>query len=325
MANLDDKILKAYLLGSKDKETIEAVFAWIKESEENAATLFRLEELYSIGKYREPDNKEIEASYKDLKIRLDKTGQKHISPLIITLLKFAATIVLVLSISLSGYYYFSTHETLLVASTGNTVKVISLSDGSKVWLNKNTTFKYPKIFKGSSRKVCLDGEAYFEVSANIEHPFIVSSKGMDVRAVGTEFNFNTTANVNTEEVTLLEGKLIATGKMDEGKIMILPYQKAVLDKTARLITVESIHTGEDVIWQDKPIPLNNAKLTDITRILEKAYGVSITISPEVDANTSYSGYIKKGENIASVLDALSYSIPMSYRISGKKIIITSSK
>ena len=88
---------------------------------------------------------------------------------------------------------------------GETFKVV-LSDGTEVLLNSDSRLSYPTVFKGKERVVSLEGEAYFNVTKNTEHPFIVKSGNVQVRVLGTEFNMCSYTPDNVR-VTLIEGKL----------------------------------------------------------------------------------------------------------------------
>lgn len=101
---------------------------------------------------------------------------------------------------------------------------LALSDGSKVWLNSMTEFRFPVAFTGEERKVYLTGEAYFEVAPNSKHPFIVvTEEGMEVKVYGTEFNMNTYQH-GVVQTVLVSGKVgirvNATGK----EVMLAPRQ-----------------------------------------------------------------------------------------------------
>lgn len=88
---------------------------------------------------------------------------------------------------------------------GETFKVV-LSDGTEVLLNSDSRLSYPTVFKGKERVVSLEGEAYFNVTKNTEHPFIVKSGNVQVRVLGTEFNMCSYTPDNVR-VTLIEGKV----------------------------------------------------------------------------------------------------------------------
>lgn len=327
---INDKILVDYILGRRDEETVSCILSWIKESEKNKDILFRLEEILDMKKCDIHDNPEkIENALNKLRSRIlpDKKHNKSRVFDIYRFLRYAAVLVALVFLTGLGYwgYVSFNKERMLVAEAKDEVLTLNLSDGSKVWLNKFSVLKYPESFKSDKRLVFLDGEAYFEVSANPDFPFIVSSSGMDVKAVGTAFNFNTRVTEAVEEVSLMEGKLHTEGKMNEGKVMILPGQKVILDKVSHLMTVKQVNADIDAVWHDNLIPLRNAHIVDIATILERLYRVNIVIGAEVDRQMTYSGFIVRNDNIDSVLNALVYSVPIDYHMEGDRIFFNSKK
>ena len=88
---------------------------------------------------------------------------------------------------------------------GSTVIDITLSDGSRVWLNAGSSVTYPVAFSGPDRKITISGEAYLEVAHDKSHPFYVSKGDVQVQVLGTHFNVNAYDNENNIRVTLLEG------------------------------------------------------------------------------------------------------------------------
>ena len=100
-----------------------------------------------------------------------------------------------------------------------------LSDGTKVWLNAGTTLRYRTSYSKNKRDVFLDGEAYFDVKKDPEHPFIVHVGDIEVKAVGTSFNVKAYKNEKTVETTLVEGKVLVSKKNITEPIIMLPNQK----------------------------------------------------------------------------------------------------
>lgn len=311
-----DTVLKAYLDGDRSDKVAKAIFEWTEKSPKNACMLIELEQILAsecVKAKTSPEN--VEEAYRKLnrKIRFYNRFFRYA-------IGMAAAVV----VGFAGFLFWNKNinETMLVARSGNEVKVINLSDGSKVWLNKNSELHYPKIFKGGIRKVGLIGEAYFEVGANKDFPFIVSSNGLKVTAVGTAFNFNTRISNEIEEVALLEGSVYVQGNKNEGEIMIVPYQKVILDKKAKMMRKEQIRSGIEAYWHNRFAPLNNVTINDIAGIFENIYGVKIKVIGGNNYQSTYSGFISQNETIEEALKALSYSIPFIYSINGSNVTIT---
>ena len=216
-----------------------------------------------------------------------------------------------------------TRNMLTASSTDGKVKEVMLPDGTKVWLNQSATLRYPKEFSESERDVYLDGEAYFEVTKNRRCPFVVESEAMRIKVLGTTFNFKCDKSHKLAEATLIEGEIEVRGNHDEGMIILSPGQKAELNKTTRRLVVKQVDAKLDAVWHNDLIPFEQADIFAITRTLERFYDVKIILSPDIKSDKTYSGVLKKKDNIESVLQSLDNSIPINYKIVGDNIFISS--
>lgn len=315
---LHDKILKDFLIGKSDEAGTEAVLAWLDESEENADRLFRAEELRDAG--RLDYARRSEAAERRLRLRIASQEAARKRNIFLKPLSYAASVCLVAALGLFlGKTLRSSDEPFLTAVADAGVKELVLSDGTKVWLNASSSLSYPAIFGETTRAVRLQGEAYFEVTKDPDRPFVVSSEGMDVKVLGTSFNFNTRVDGNVEEVALIDGKVQACGRRDEGKITLIPGQKAILDKGSGQMLVKQAPVELDAVWHDALIPFRNANIETIAKVLERFYPVKIVIGTDVDREATYSGIISKHGSLDSVLSALTYSIPVKYVMSGSSV------
>ena len=242
-------------------------------------------------------------------------------------MRYAAIIVLALMIGTGGgYLYYQadpTRNMITASSTDGKVKEVMLPDGTKVWLNQSATLRYPKEFSESERDVYLDGEAYFEVTKNRRCPFVVESEAMRIKVLGTTFNFKCDKSHKLAEATLIEGEIEVRGNHDEGMIILSPGQKAELNKTTRRLVVKQVDAKLDAVWHNDLIPFEQADIFVITRTLERFYDVKIILSPDIKSDKTYSGVLKKKDNIESVLQSLDNSIPINYKIVGDNIFISS--
>ena len=323
MKDTNYKLIKDYILGKCSDRRLCLLHEWLKESPENEETLFRAEFLYHQGKGRKPlSQKDLDKAEATLfsairRYEARRTMSRHLS-----ILRYAAVGLLVLAggiIALWNNYCRS--EMIHVTASATKVMELTLPDHSKVWLNKNGSISYPKEFNAKERRVELSGEALFSVTKNPAKPFTVSSHGVSVRVLGTIFNFNTLCKNNHEEVSLLEGSLEITGNHGEGKIIIQPNQKAIIDKERHTMKVKNVYAPLEAVWHDGMIPFRNMSVRDIAHVLENLYGVEIDLSAGLDRRSTYSGYIRRGDKIDDVLDALSYSVPFTYKRRGNAVTL----
>lgn len=328
MSNLSEDIINKYLTGQCSEEELVEVNAWMKESEENARQLFRMEEIYHLGKFNQyADRKQMARVEKQLYKKLDEEKRKQNKILRMhRWMKYAAMIAVILVIGGgSGYWLYQNgnnqHMMVAVANEG-IVKEIILPDGTKVWLNNLATLKYPREFSEKARNVYLDGEAYFEVTKNRHKPFTVQSDAMRVRVLGTTFNFKCDKNYQIAEVTLIEGEIEVKGNKEEGQIILAPGQRAELNKNNGRLTVKQVDAKMDAVWHDNLIPFQKADIFTISKALERFYDIKIILSPDMRADKTYSGVLKKKSTIESVLKSLQNSISIDYKIVGNNIFIS---
>ncbi|WP_279094922.1 FecR domain-containing protein [Bacteroides acidifaciens] len=328
MSNLSEDIINKYLTGQCSEEELVEVNAWMKESEENARQLFRMEEIYHLGKFNQyADRKQMARAEKQLYKKLDEEKRKQNKILRMhRWMKYAAMIAVILVIGGgSGYWLYQNgnnqHMMVAVANEG-IVKEIILPDGTKVWLNNSATLKYPREFSEKARNVYLDGEAYFEVTKNRHKPFTVQSDAMRVRVLGTTFNFKCDKNYRIAEVTLIEGEIEVKGNKEEGQIILAPGQRAELNKNNGRLTVKQVDAKMDAVWHDNLIPFQKADIFTISKALERFYDIKIILSPDMRADKTYSGVLKKKSTIESVLKSLQNSISIDYKIVGNNIFIS---
>ena len=328
MSNLSEDIINKYLTGQCSEEELVEVNAWMKESEENARQLFRMEEIYHLGKFNQyADRKQMARAEKQLYKKLDEEKRKQNKILRMhRWMKYAAMIAVILVIGGgSGYWLYQNgnnqHMMVAVANEG-IVKEIILLDGTKVWLNNSATLKYPREFSEKERNVYLDGEAYFEVTKNRHKPFTVQSDAMRVRVLGTTFNFKCDKNYRIAEVTLIEGEIEVKGNKEEGQIILAPGQRAELNKNNGRLTVKQVDAKMDAVWHDNLIPFQKADIFTISKALERFYDIKIILSPDMRADKTYSGVLKKKSTIESVLKSLQNSISIDYKIVGNNIFIS---
>ena len=158
---------------------------------------------------------------------------------------------------------------------------ISLPDGSQVWLNAETKFRYPEKFKRGSREVHLEGEAYFEVAKDAEHPFIIHSGPIITTVLGTSFNIQAYPDEENIEVAVISGKVAVekvSTQTSPDQLILSPNQKAVLLKTSRKLIREEFRSAEKYLaWKDGRLIADNLSVTNILVLLNRSYDANITL------------------------------------------------
>ena len=194
---------------------------------------------------------------------------------------------------------------------------VVLPDGSKVWLNAESSLHFPTAFTGNQREVTLTGEAYFEVAKNKEKPFRVKVDGMSINVLGTHFNVNAYSDENTIRTSLLEGsvKIIKDNKSK----LLKPGNQAVLNKKQNEIDITDIDMNGVMAWKNGLFQFEGDNITTIMREIGRWYNVEIVYSGKVPART-FEGKISRNAELSEVLRILELS-KVKFSVDGRKIIV----
>lgn len=314
--------IKDFLDKRCSEEERKKIIKWITQSKENEEQFFRWEEIYFLGRYKEPDL--AKAEEKLVRRIKNENAKKRRVLRIEHFARYAAVITVLLAMAtFVSWYFISPHEDWKsIQTVAGETKSIILDDGTKVWLNENTVLRYPEKFLGKERILEMDGEAYFEVTKNKHKPFIVEGKSMQIEVLGTKFNFKNRSGCCMAEASLLEGEIKARGNNDEGMILLSPGQRVELNSATGQMKVYITDAGRDAIWHDNLIPLDNANIFHIASILEDLYNVEIILSPDVDKSVTYSGVLGRKKDITDVLNILKETIHIKYKIHNNTIFIS---
>lgn len=195
---------------------------------------------------------------------------------------------------------------------------IVLSDSSVVWLNSESELEYPVKFGDRRRVVKLRGEAYFQVKADHEHPFVVVSEGVEIMALGTEFNVNTHRK-GWVETALVKGSVKVS--KDDKEVMLQPAEMAVYRKDRRSLTVEKINPDICAAWRNGDIVFSDDRLEDIMDELALWYDFEIFYMKQDLKDILLSGDMKRYGKIEELLHFFERSAGLRFDIKGKTITV----
>lgn len=196
---------------------------------------------------------------------------------------------------------------------------INLPDGSNVWLNSESSLKFPTVIRDEALKVELNGEAYFEVKSRIKNnaklAFIVISiaedgRKQEVEVLGTHFNIKSYGNETTTRTTLLEGS-VRVKNLNSNKVNLLsPGQQSIINKTSTKIAHADLE--EVMAWKKGNFMFNNIALLDIMKQLERWYDVDVNY--DHIPTSHYHGFISKTVTLAQVLEMLELTGDLRFKI-----------
>lgn len=195
---------------------------------------------------------------------------------------------------------------------------IVLEDGTKVWLNSETEFRFPEVFSETERRVYLSGEAFFEVTKNDTCPFIVQVDGMEVTVLGTEFNITAYQGENIY-TTLVKGSVKVAGGDDYR--VLSPSEQAVYHVTGREMTVREVNTSLYTSWHEGYYTFQKENLSEIMHTLSRWYDMNVFFEFQHAQFLHFSGRVKRYEEIREVLELLSLTNDVEFEIKGKNVFV----
>ncbi len=192
-------------------------------------------------------------------------------------------------------------------NTGNDSDIITLPDGSAVWIMSGSSLRYSAeaINGGTQRTVYLDGEAFFDVAKDTLHPFVVKTPTLSVVAVGTRFNVRNKDGGDVE-VMLEEGSVRLRNPQGVNLMRLLPNQTAKLDGKSGDIFIEQRYVQSEIRLKYNVISLTDATMEEIVGNIEKSYGVKIIVGKVPDENKRYNFSCLKSRGADEAMDILSH-------------------
>lgn len=201
--------------------------------------------------------------------------------------------------------------------------IISLEDGTKVWLNAESTLEYPETFANKPfREVHLVGEAFFDVQENVSQPFIVHTSDINIKVLGTSFNVKSYKEDRNIETTLVHGKVTIESSNEKTKhVTLLPNQKAIFEKESKNIVLENqVNTEISTAWKEGNLIFEGRPLHEIIGELERWYNVTILVKDKASLKCHYSAKINN-KTLEEVLELFRVTDGIEYQIDGKKVTI----
>lgn len=321
-----EELLPSYFSGDIDADKRELVDRWKEESDENKKlfddSLVVWERGAILGQIDQFDKKK---AWRRVEKRLSlynsvlvlKTGFQRVAAiLLLPVLVYAGFV---------SFEHFSEKEELgpevtlqKVNSPSGAITELALPDGTHVWLNRESSLEYPIPFS-NNRMVSLKGEAYFEVKKDQAHPFIVNTGKLNVEVLGTVFNVSCYQDATQTDVTLVSGRLKLFTAGSKKDFFLSPNQHANFDLKTNELVISDENTFKYTSWKDGILLLDSDPMDVVAEKLARWFNVEISIE-----NNELKDYVYKGrfsnESLKQILDLLSISAPIKYRIIERKIL-----
>lgn len=194
---------------------------------------------------------------------------------------------------------------------------LELPDGSRVWLNSESTLSYPRIFTGGRRVVELRGEGYFKVAHDDAAPFTVRTGDYDITVTGTEFNVNSYTAGHTA-TTLVEGGVAI--EYDGTRSLLRADQQAVI-RDGR-IEISDVETTRYTAWREGAFDFNEMRLQEIMEQLSRWYGIEVVWADPQMKDYHFSAWFSRGSDFGAILDVLQRTKVVGLELRGTRLIIS---
>lgn len=319
-----DILLASYFAGEANAAEKEAVEKWLSASEENRNYFEQSKKTWNAsGDLLAEKTFNTDAAWNKLQNRMHEkpAEQKPVK----RNYYWAAAAAIVLLIGITALFMLTKDsgtetQSMQFAST-NEILNSTLPDGSKISLNKNSQIDYPAAFTGEKREVKLSGEAFFDISHDAKHPFIIHTGMMDVKVLGTSFNVRAYPNSDSVHVSVQTGRVQCAANGDT--VYITPGEYAVYHKGKGKIRKGTEDDPNRSAYRDRIFRFNKTPLAIAVQQLNEAYGCNIILKNDQLRTCEFSTTkVFKNEPVENIITAIEAIYPgITSKKEGKNIIL----
>jgi ferric-dicitrate binding protein FerR (iron transport regulator) len=323
---MDEQIMIRYLQNTCTPEEKNEFEAWLQASEENRIQFYETKVLWYASRIEFfGSGEQLDKARATLNANIEQHSQPRVQKINMRWVKYAAIFIGVAA--MTWLFLPLTKEagsklTMITESVSHTdsSKLVVLNDGTKVWLNSNSKIIYPNQFYGGKRMVQLEGEAYFDVTHDPAHPFIIQTSTIHIKVLGTAFNVQAWSKEKGAEAILVRGKIAISDSLGKDLAVMAPGQMAHFAHNK--LTVQQVNPDLYTNWRYGNITLSAANLRTIANKLSALYQVEVAIDPSITDATRYNFTFSKRKQVTEVMNMLCFIAPVQYRLQGKNILIT---
>ncbi|MCF8713843.1 DUF4974 domain-containing protein [Joostella atrarenae] len=196
---------------------------------------------------------------------------------------------------------------------------VTLSDGTKVWLNSGTKLSYPSVFNAKKREVYLEGEAIFDVAHNSEKPFFVHTKESEIKVLGTIFNISSYSDEQFIQTALKSGSIEVVYRKSnilgtKIKKKLSPGMISLFDKDTESVEIKTTDVDNVMSWRDGVLIFRNQQLEGIIKKLARYYNVRIEIKNKEELSKTFSGSLHIKKTIEEVMQVIKETTSIDFEI-----------
>ena len=204
----------------------------------------------------------------------------------------------------------------VVSTPAATTTLVTLSDGTKVMLNANSTLEYPASFDDAEvREVRLKGEAHFEVTKNPHRPFVVKAGEMQTQVLGTIFDVKAYRK-DAPKVTLMEGKVKVSNADTE--VEMRPGQTATL-QADKIVVSKASSSASD--WLEGDFDMDQVTLAEAMSDIGAWYNKTVVFQSQANMDKLIHFRFSRRASLQEIITALNEMGVAKVRIEKGKIMV----
>lgn len=317
-----DLLITRYIAGELDKESFSELKRWSLESESNRKYVRnKLEVWFSSGAADTTVHFDKDKAFSLFRQRVAESQRKQEKTIRFSWKTFTrvAAVVLVLLVPFATYWQGKqavkqTFADMVVEAPMGAHTKLYLPDGTLVWLNAGSKIVYSQGFGVDDRQLSLEGEGYFEVMRNEEVPFEINTKELNLRVLGTKFNFKNYPDDEEVTVNLMEGKVaLRNGIKEMPELYLTPNEKMVLNKTTGQMVKSSTKADKANVWINDELFFDEELLEDIAKKLMRSYNVKVEVADSLRNKRFYGSFGISANTIDKILDMMASTRQMNYK------------
>lgn len=314
-----EEVVARYLDGSVTPAETKLLSDWLNESAENRKMFQEMKWIWDGTVPSDQNSPQVEAALDRFRKRRTQTT---VRPFLRRSYLAVASIAAILILGLIVFLVQKPGVLLAQNSIEHCTEKMALvlEDGTKVWLNKGSSFDYPSRFDQKIREVRLDGEAYFEVIKDSKRPFVVRAKDASIQVLGTRFNFKSSRNGTYSEAVLLSGRIRMTVEKSGQVVDVVPNQRVLYTKPDGRLLLEQVDAGIYNTWKNSHLEFDNRKLGDVIVELEKWYNLDIVCPQDLQDRIRVSFVVEK-ESLLDVLNAMKLIAPITWTVKDGQVVL----
>lgn len=337
-SELEIKLLAKFLAKECNNKEKQLVKSWLSESSKNRETMKEFEKIWEASEHSDSSEDVFDSNLEwvVLQNRIEdeslnfntkqvnrSTWLSLYNPLLPTLSKVAALFVIAAFVGLFFIDRFYVEEIPVEEPTLNEISMdkgyrggVTLSDGTKVYINSDSKIIIPKVFKSDRREVFLEGEAFFEVAKNPNKPFLIKTKGAVIEVLGTSFAVRNYPGDNIIQTVVSEGTVsFSSDDKEEKKSVILTAGNlGRLNLENNEIKTEYVSDIDFYLsWKDGYLTFKNEKMKEVAKQLERKYDIEVVFDSKEIADMNLTAELRS-RSLARVLETISMSLKIDYTL-----------